>query len=178
MSTSIAILDAAYTQDGAGVGCVLADGWAAPAAAAQFATFVPGAPQAYEPGAFYKRELPLLLDTIQGLPAKPDAFVIDGYVWLGPDKPGLGARLFEALGGGAPVIGVAKTPFQGDSWSTPVRRGQSKHPLHVTAVGIGAGEAAALVAGMHGAHRIPTLLKLADRLARDAAANGSAQPKP
>jgi deoxyribonuclease V len=177
MSTSIAILDAAYMQNGAGVGCVLADGWAAPAAA-RFATFVPGAPQAYEPGAFFKRELPLLLAAIQALPRRPDAYVIDGYVWLGPDKPGLGARLYEALGRGAPVIGVAKTPFHGDTWSTPVRRGQSKHPLHVTAVGFGAGQAAALVAGMHGEHRIPTLLKLADRLARDAAASGSAQPKP
>ncbi len=176
MSTSIAILDAAYTQDGAGVGCVLAEGWAAPAAAAQFARHVPGAPQAYEPGAFYKRELPLLLATIQGLAARPDAYVIDGYVWLGPEKPGLGARLFEALGGRVPVIGVAKTPFHGDSWSTPVLRGQSKHPLHVTAAGIGAAEAAALVAGMHGEHRIPTLLKLADRLARDAATNCAVAP--
>jgi len=178
MSISIAILDAAYTDNGAGVGCVLAEGWAAPAATAQFARHVPGAPQAYEPGAFYKRELPLLLATIQGLPRLPDAYVIDGYVWLGPDKPGLGARLYEALGRGVPVIGVAKTPFHGDTWSTPVPRGQSKRPLHVNAVGIGAGEAAALVAGMHGAHRIPTLLKLADRLARDAAVKPGGEPAP
>lgn len=178
MSTLIAILDAAYTPTGAGVACVLAEGWPAPAAAAQFASHIPGAPQAYEPGAFYKRELPLLLATIQGLPRRPDAYVIDGYVWLGPEKPGLGARLFEALGGGAPVIGVAKTPFHSDTWSTPVLRGGSQRPLHVTAAGIGGPQAAALVAGMHGAHRIPTLLKLADRLARDAAANGVAQAAP
>jgi deoxyribonuclease V len=168
MVTLIAILDAAYTENGAGVGCVLADDWPASAAVAQFAKCVSGAPQPYEPGAFYKRELPLLLAMIQGLPSKPQACVIDGYVSLGPEKPGLGAHLYDALGPDVLVIGVAKTPFRGDTWSTPVLRGQSKHLLHITSAGIDVGQAAALVAAMHGEHRIPTLLKLADRLARDA----------
>jgi|SRR5215468_2267072 len=178
MGTLIAILDVAYTENGAGVGCVFADDWPASAAAAQFARCASSAPQPYEPGAFYKRELPLLLAMIEGLPAKPHAYVIDGYVWLGPEKPGLGARLYDAIGADVLVIGVAKTPFRGDAWSTPVLRGQSRHPLHITSAGIAAGQAAAMVAAMHGEHRIPTLLKLADRLARDAAPKSGGQLTP
>ena len=175
MGSLIAIFDAAYTPDAAGVGCVLAEGWTASDAAAQLAKHVPGAPQEYEPGSFYKRELPLLLAMIQGLQAKPDVYVIDGYVWLGPEKPGLGAHLFERLGAGVPVVGAAKTPFRGDTWSAPVLRGQSLRPLHVTAAGMDTGRAAALVAVMHGEHRVPTLLRLADRLARAAAAESKAE---
>jgi deoxyribonuclease V len=174
MSALIAILDAAYTPDAAGVGCVLAEGWNAPAATAELAKHIPGAPQRYEPGSFYKRELPLLLAMIHGLPERPDAYVIDGYVWLGPGKPGLGAHLFERLGSGVPVVGAAKTPFRGDTWSALVLRGQSQRPLHVTAAGMDTAEAAALVSGMHGEHRVPTLLRLADRLAREAAADSNA----
>lgn len=174
MSSSIAILDVAYLHDAAGVGCVLAKSWTAPAPAAEVAQHVPGAPQDYEPGSFYKRELPLLLTVIQGLRVKPDAYVIDGYVWLGPEKPGLGTRLFEQLGFAVPVIGVAKSAFRNDTWSAPVLRGQSQRPLLVTAAGIETAKAAALVAGMHGEHRIPTLLRLADRLARDTAENDKA----
>src|SRR5262249_61063959 len=123
MGTLIAIPDAAYPETRAGVGCVLADAWPPSAAAAQFASCVSSAPQPYEPGAFYKRELPLLLAMIEGLPAKPHAYVIDGYVWLGPEKPGLGARLYDAVGADGLVIGVAKTPFGGDTTSPAVLRG-------------------------------------------------------
>ena len=77
MSSSIAILDVAYSHDaGPGVGCVLAKSWTAPAPAAEVAQNVPGAQQDYEPGSFYKRELPLLLTVIQGLQVKPDAYVV------------------------------------------------------------------------------------------------------
>jgi deoxyribonuclease V len=40
--------------------------------------------------------------------------------------------------------------------------------LFVSAVGIGVDEAAKAVRAMHGPHRMPTLLKLVDRAARDA----------
>jgi deoxyinosine 3'endonuclease (endonuclease V) len=69
MSSLIAIFDAAYMPDAAGVGCVLAEGWTASDAAALLAGHVPGAPQVYEPGSFHKRELPLLLAMIQELQA-------------------------------------------------------------------------------------------------------------
>ena len=114
---------------------------------------------------------------IHELPQRPDAYIIDGYVWLGPEKPGLGAHLFERLGSGVPVVGAAKTPFRGDTLSVPVLRGQSQRPLHVTAAGMDTADAAALVSGMHGEHRVPTLLRLADRLARDAAVDSKADER-
>jgi deoxyribonuclease V len=41
----------------------------------------------------------------------------------------------------------------------------ARWPLFVTAIGMDVADAAALVRGMHGAHRIPTLLGWVDRLA-------------
>jgi deoxyribonuclease V len=174
MTGLIVILDA-YTESGGGVGCVLAKDWAAAEASAELAKHLPGAAQRYEPGAFYRRELPLLLAIIAELPSMPSAYVIDGYVWFGPDKPGLGARLYDAIGAGTPVVGVAKTHFYGDTCSIPLSRGKSRRLLHITAAGIEVGHAAALVASMHGEYRIPTLLKVADRLARDAASKSGGQ---
>ena len=48
----------------------------------------------------------------------------------------------------------------------PVLRGESLRPLFVSAAGMDHARAAALVQGMHGAYRVPTLLKRADQLAR------------
>jgi deoxyribonuclease V len=101
---------------------------------------------------------------------RPDLILVDGYVWSGPDKPGLGARLYESLDQSIPVIGVAKTPFRGDDWSIPVLRGKSRTPLHVTAAGLDPEEAAQHIRDMHGPHRLPEMLKQVDRAARDALA--------
>src|SRR5262249_50979417 len=65
----------------------------------------PAAP--YEPGQFYRRELPYLVALVQELPALPDILVVDGYVWLGEGAPGLGAHLFEALDRRVAVVGIA-----------------------------------------------------------------------
>jgi deoxyribonuclease V len=165
----VAFLDAAYAADAAGVGCVLADSWAAATPIAEFSRRFACFPAEYVSGAFYKRELPLLQAVIEELGLHLAIVVIDGYVWLGPDHaPGLGARLFEALGETIPVVGVAKTRYQNDTWSERVHRGNSSRPLFVTAAGIGNAEAAELIGSMHGNHRIPTLLQRADRLARAA----------
>src|SRR4051812_46953481 len=52
----------------------------------------------YEPGAFYRRELPCLLAVLALVKVPLAAVVIDGYVWLSRDRnPGLGARLHDAL---------------------------------------------------------------------------------
>ena len=120
----------------------------------------------YEPGAFYLRELPCLLEVLSSL-SDIDTVVIDGYVWLAKDRPGLGARLFEALGRSKVVIGVAKTSFHDNDAAIEVARGASARPLYVTAEGIDVTRAADDVRRMHGAHRIPTILKRVDRLARD-----------
>jgi len=131
-------------------------------------------PEPYEPGAFYKRELPFLLEAVALVERHHpvEAVVIDGHVWLREGQPGLGARLHKALGARKAVIGVAKAAFAGGN-AVPVLRGDSGRPLFVTAAGISAHRAAELVRGMHGPHRVPTLLKRADQLAR-----GHAAPDP
>jgi deoxyribonuclease V len=121
----------------------------------------------YEPGSFYKRELPALLPlieraiTLHGV----SCVIVDGYVDLG-EKPGLGCHLFEALGGSMPVIGVAKTRFLSAD-AIEVHRGGSKNPLFVTARGIDVALAAEGVRSMAGEHRFPRLLKRVDLLARE-----------
>jgi deoxyribonuclease V len=167
----IAVVDAAYAADAAGVACVLADSWIAATAQTEISRCFTCAPAAYVPGEFYKRELPLLRAVIDDLRPLPAVIVIDGYVWLGADgTPGLGARLFEALQSAIPIIGVAKTGYRGDTWSERLCRGKSRKPLYVTAAGVDDATAARLISGMHGDHRIPTLLHHADRLARAALA--------
>ncbi|MEW6587075.1 MAG: endonuclease V [Nitrospirota bacterium] len=118
----------------------------------------------YIPGQFYRRELPCILALIERFKIGPDEMIVDGYVMLG-DRPGLGQHLFELFRGKIPVIGVAKSPFKGAS-ATEVFRGRSGRPLYITSAGIYPGTAAERVLGMHGAHRVPALLKRVDLLAR------------
>jgi deoxyribonuclease V len=126
------------------------------------AMVVPGAP--YQPGEFYRRELPALRAVIPA-PGALALIVVDGYVDLDPaGRPGLGAHVYADYG--VPVIGVAKTAFRTATHAAQVFRGQSRKPLYVTAAGIDSAEAARLVAGMAGKFRLPEALKLADRLAR------------
>ncbi|EEF60829.1 endonuclease V [Pedosphaera parvula] len=122
--------------------------------------------QPYQPGQFYLRELPCLLAVLKALPAV-QTVIIDGYVWLdNKGKPGLGAHLHQALNEKIPVIGVAKTPFQGADGSCELLRGKSKRPLYITAAGMDPGVATQYIRSMHGQFRIPTLLKRVDQLAR------------
>jgi len=120
-------------------------------------------PAAYEPGRFFERELPYALGILARVTEPLDAVIVDSYAWLGPDRPGLGARLHEAVH--APVIGVAKSSFRGAA-SIEVTRGTSANPLYVTAAGIDAETAADRIRAMHGPFRIPTLLKRCDALCR------------
>ena len=121
----------------------------------------------YRSGELYRRELPCLLEVLEkGPPA--EIVVVDGYVWLADERrPGLGAHLYRALGEKVAVIGVAKTRYSGAILAQELRRGTSRSPLYVTAAGMDATEAARHIAEMHGPHRIPTLLKRADRLCRE-----------
>jgi deoxyribonuclease V len=124
----------------------------------------------YEPGALFKRELPCI-GAVLALSAPIDLLVVDGYATLDPDgRPGLGAYAADAFN--LPVIGVAKTPFRTATHAIEVIRGTATRPLYVTAAGgIGIDEAARIVAGMAGPHRMPSALARVDRLAR-----GRAQP--
>jgi deoxyribonuclease V len=164
----IAALDAAYADSRGAAACVLFAAWDAETPTSTIAKAWPAPPAPYESGAFFKRELPALLAVASGLPPL-SAIVIDGYVWLDADNtPGLGGRLYQALGSTTPVIGVAKTMLRGDDWSAQVMRGASARPLYVTAAGVDLADAAAAVKRMHGRYRVPTLLRLADQAARAA----------
>lgn len=165
----ILALDVAYTGDAQGYAVAIAFAeWTAAAPAATYAATVAPVPP-YEPGAFYKRELPCLLAVLAQVDlAEVSCVVVDGYVTLGAEgRPGLGQHLYEALGGRVPVVGVAKTKFAGVAPQVvAMLRGQSQNPLYVTSVGLPVGEAARLVASMHGEYRFPTLLKLLDELTK------------
>ena len=164
----IAFLDVDYREPGAVAACVLASGWSDAAPSAELVERVAEV-EPYQPGQFYRRELPCLLAVLDRLPAPPDVVVVDGYVWLGEGRPGLGARLHEALGRAVPVVGVAKTCFQGAAGiAAKVFRGGSRQPLWVTTAGIDPEEAAEQVCAMHGTFRIPTLIKRVDQLCRNA----------
>ena len=121
----------------------------------------------YQPGEFYRRELPCLLALVDRLDALPDFLLIDGYVWLdGNQRPGLGAKLYEALDKQVPIIGVATTRFHA-AVTIEVLRGTSRSPLFVTAVGVDTELAATWIQKMAGSHRIPTLLRQVDQLCRN-----------
>lgn len=167
----ILLLDAAYSDAAAAAAGILMPRWDADAPTAVWSKRIDEPPRAYEPGQFYKRELPVLMSLIDDCPLPVSEIVIDGYVWLSDDgRAGLGAHLYEALARKVPVIGVAKTKFRDDAWSQPVRRGASESPLYVTAAGIDRSAAATRVARMSGVGRIPTLLKAVDDAARSALA--------
>lgn len=144
-----------------------ADDWTSAAPIAEF-THRAGKAEAYAPGEFQRRELPLLMSVLAMLPERPRILVIDGYVWLDADgRKGLGAHLFEALRGRTAVVGVAKSRFAGaEQWVEQVMRGDSTSPLWVTAAGVTMSEAVSGVKRMHGTHRIPTLVGRVDQLAR------------
>ena len=161
-------LDVDYRPDVTVAACVLFQDWGDAAEAAHFVDRGPPA-EAYVPGEFFRRELPALLRVVALVPHPLTTVIIDGYVWLGADeRPGLGAHLYEALGRGVPVIGVAKTAFHSSKAAVPVLRGTSTRPLLVTAVGVDSQAAAACIQRMHGPSRLPTLLKRVDRLCREA----------
>lgn len=162
----IACIDADYRDSEAITACVAIRAWTDELPALERVVRSPRAPEPYVPGEFYRRELPGVLAVLASLGEAVGVVVIDGYVWLGAERPGLGARLFAEVK--VPVVGVAKTPFRDNDRAAPVTRGGSTRPLFVTSEGLDLREAAAHVVAMHGAHRIPTILKRADRLARDA----------
>ncbi len=161
----LACADVDYRETEVVASCVWCCDWADATPSAERTVVSSAPPAAYLPGRFFERELPYLLAVLDPL---PDVIVVDAHVWLAGDDPGLGAHLFEALQRERPVVGVGKRPFRGQTRAIPIVRGASQRPLFVTAAGMDPREAADNVLRMHGVHRIPTLIKRADRLGRDA----------
>ncbi len=123
----------------------------------------------YESGRFYKRELPCLLAALAHIDFQPGIIYVDAYVWLGKDKKGLGAYLYEALEEKVPVIGISKTAYFGAAdLVREVVRWESVRPLYVSAIGIEVALAADWVREMAGAYRLPDMIKLADSMSRQA----------
>ena len=169
----IVFIDVLYRTVGssttAQVGVVWAESWLAGVAMGE-ATLTMSQVEDYEPGKFYRRELPCLLIAVEhaesALRGAVGGVVIDGNVRLDQrGRAGLGLHLRAATDERFPVIGVAKRPFKGLE-ATEVLRGGSQNPLIVTASGIPESEAASIVGSMAGPHRTPTLIKRADQLSR------------
>ncbi|RSZ55341.1 endonuclease V [Massilia atriviolacea] len=122
------------------------------------------------PGEFYKRELPCILALLDELDGLPETIVIDGVVFLdGHAQAGLGKHLYDALDGKPRIIGVAKTAYAGIGAEYKLLRGDSIKPLYITCIGLELAAAKAHIAAMHGAHRMPVLLKTVDRMCRERA---------
>ncbi|NRF67792.1 endonuclease V [Aquincola sp. S2] len=113
------------------------------------------------------RALPCLLQLLREHALEPDVIVIDGAVHLdAADTPGLGRRLYDALGGRTTIIGVSTKSMPGLPAQFEVFREEEARPVIVTCVGLDLGAAKARIRAMHGKRRVPTLLKLVARMAR------------
>lgn len=120
----------------------------------------------YEAGFFYKRELPCILSLLSSFPLENvNCIVVDGYCILDDSgKHGLGGYLYEALERQVPIIGVAKTRFRTNTINVmELLRGKSKKPLFISSIGIELQEAYQNIQMMHGAYRMPTLLRVLDQ---------------
>ena len=126
----------------------------------------------YEPGYFYKRELPCILELLKHVTLQIGCIVVDGYVFLGEDQhDGLGAKLYHETS--IPVIGVAKNYFEGTPADAFLTRGQvTTNPLYVTAIGGDQSAARSCIAGMAGDFRIPGMLKYVDHICRTSVITG------
>ena len=159
-------VDVNYIEDKALVAGILFEYWQGSETICQITTKINNISE-YEPGQFYKRELPCILEILTQLESLPEIIVVDGYVELGAEqKPGLGKHLHDAIDGKSIIIGVAKNRFEDTPVEAEVFRGGSQHPLYVTAIGISQAEAKSAIASMYGKYRIPDLLKMVDKLSK------------
>lgn len=168
---TIACIDVGYTESEsepttAIAACVVITDWQDAVAASEHVVNISNVRE-YQPGQFYRRELPCIEAVLALLPTPPTCIVIDGYVWLDDqDHPGLGKYLYDALNQAIPIVGVAKNPFKRSLHAHQLCRGHSTRPLYITSAGIPITQAANHIADMHGPHRFPSILKRVDRLSR------------
>lgn len=160
-----AIFDVHYSEGKTTTGVVLFENWSDQEAIKEFS--IKGTTkEEYIPGQFYKLELPCILKAIEDIDQDLDTILIDGYVWLSPEKLGLGGHLFDSLHKSIPVIGVAKNFFYSANNAIQITRGISLKPLYITSLGIDQNYAANIIKAMYGSFRIPDLIKRADQLSR------------
>lgn len=143
------------------------DAWDAAEAARTYVSHINHVEAAVR-GALDLRELPCVMQLLREHQLAPELLLIDGFVHLDADEtPGLGQHLFHALGSGVPVVGISKRRLPGLSAQFEVMREEEEaQPLLITCAGMDIGAAKARVRAMHGRKRVPTLMKLAARLAK------------
>lgn len=165
----ILAFDTYYYDNKAKTVCVQFDGWEAATPQAVFTEIKTGIAD-YEPGAFYKRELPCIVSLLQQIPpGEIAAVIIDGFVVLNDEGlKGLGGYVYELLEGKVPVIGVAKSNFASlVHHKRELLRGDSSRPLFITAMGMDVDVATECIRKMYGNYRIPELLKKLDTITRE-----------
>lgn len=152
--------------DGAIAAAVAFDEWDASAADRTFTSRV-GHVDKPARGELDLRALPCLLLLLQEHALQPDLILIDAPVHLdASETPALGQKLYEALGGRVAIIGVSTKSMPAMPTQFEVYREEEGRPVIVTCAGIDVGAAKTRVRNMHGKRRVPTLLKLAARIAR------------
>ena len=127
----LACVDVDYRDEGAVAACVLFGDWADERPTAERVERIARV-EPYQPGQFYRRELPCLLAVLGPVAEGLEAVVIDGYVWLrDEDTPGLGGHLYEALSRAVPVVGVHRPRPPARRWGLPHYRTRPRR-LHQT----------------------------------------------
>jgi len=155
-----------YDGDGANACAVAFDDWQAREASRTFTTRIDRVEKAAR-GQTDLRALPCVLQLLREHALQPEVIVMEGVVHLdAAETPGVGRRLHDALGGRTAVIAVCRASMPGMPAQFEVFREEEAPPLVVTCAGIDLGAAKVRLRAMHGRRRIPTLLKLAARIAR------------
>ncbi len=160
----ILTFDTYYFDNKAKTVCVSFENWSDNIPAQIYSETIEGIAD-YEPGAFYKRELPCILSLIKQIDLNQVNYIIvDSFVVLNDNgKLGLGGHLFEALNKKIPIIGVAKSGFHENKKNVKeLLRGDSKKPLYISAIGVDLENAHEMIKSMHGNYRMPTLLQILD----------------
>ena len=161
------VMDVHLEGEGARVAAVAFDDWAAAEGTRNYSLAIAHVEKPAK-GELDLRALPWLVQLLDANRLQPEVIVLDGFVHLdAQDTPALGRRLHDTLGGRVAVIGVSKSLFKGD---TPdqfcIFREDETPPLVITCEGIDLGAAKARIRMMHGRKRLPTLMKLAARIAK------------
>ena len=160
----ILAFDTYYFDNKAKTVCIAFNDWADPELSNNFTEVLNGV-EDYEPGLFYKRELPCILSLLNKIDyGSVKTIVVDGFVTLDDNgKNGLGGHLFDALNQSIPIIGVAKTGFYDNhKMVRKLLRGESQKPLFITTKGMELDAAVDNISRMHGSYRMPTLLQILD----------------
>jgi len=155
-------------DEGAWAAAAAFDDWDAPEATRTCLTRIAQVPKPAR-GTLDLRELPCILQLLREHALQPDTLVIDAAVYFDTaETPALGKHLYDALGGRTAIIGVSSRALPGLPAQYEVHREDEARPVIVTCAGVDLGAAKVRIRAMHGKRRVPTLLKLATRLAKSA----------